>query len=225
MKINKLRKKYFGEIVVDYETKRSNESRWEKEQIVVLNFLKNIRKEEFKVLDVPVGTGRFFKFYKKFNFNVTGVDISENMLREATKKSRHNHLGASLIKGDIFNLTKQNNKFDLVVCIRFLNWISFNQLIKVLGMISNTSKKYIILGIRVYPGMLNNFSLLSLFRRIKKRIGVCLKLKENLKIHNKNKTLNLFRKNKLRIHNKKVIDKLNDGSVYYIFLLEKNAKK
>jgi SAM-dependent methyltransferase len=89
MKTNKPKKSYIGTRARLYEKKRKNKRTWKKEQIIIFKFLEKISRihnKNLTVLDIPVGTGRFFKFYKKLDFLVTGIDISEDMLEQAEKK-------------------------------------------------------------------------------------------------------------------------------------------
>ena len=41
--------------------------------------------KNLKIIDIPVGTGRFFSFYEANNYDVTAVDISNDMLKMAKK--------------------------------------------------------------------------------------------------------------------------------------------
>jgi len=64
-----------------------------------------------KLADIACGTGSHAKFLKK-NFNVTGVDINEDMLKIARKKVPE----ADFILGNMKDLELEN-KFDVVICI------------------------------------------------------------------------------------------------------------
>ena len=38
------------------------------------------------IIDIPIGTGRFLEFYKKYTFDIYGVDISADMLKKTKEK-------------------------------------------------------------------------------------------------------------------------------------------
>ena len=78
-----------------------------------------------KVLDLPVGTGRFFATYATNGASVLGVDISKNMLAEAAKQIPP---GANirLERADVLDLKRPSqlgSGYDLIVCMRFIYWL------------------------------------------------------------------------------------------------------
>jgi ubiquinone/menaquinone biosynthesis C-methylase UbiE len=86
----------------------------------VQNFLKSIPKGS-KIIDIPVGTGRFFPSYEEHQFEVTGLDISQEMLDVASQKVRSERI--HLKKGYSHELPFENNSFDFAICWRFLHLI------------------------------------------------------------------------------------------------------
>jgi ubiquinone/menaquinone biosynthesis C-methylase UbiE len=64
-----------------------------------------------ELLDVACGTGSHALILKK-SFNITGVDINENMLKIARKKVS----GVDFIHGDMKKL-EIGSKFDVIICI------------------------------------------------------------------------------------------------------------
>jgi ubiquinone/menaquinone biosynthesis C-methylase UbiE len=64
-----------------------------------------------ELLDIACGTGSHALILKN-NFNITGVDINENMLRIAREKVSK----ANFILGDMKKL-KIDSKFDVIICI------------------------------------------------------------------------------------------------------------
>ena len=76
-----------------------------------------------RVLDVPVGTGRFLPIYESAGMDAVGVDVSEDMLAEARGKGT----GAELQAGDIYALDFPNEHFDAVVCFRIFNWMDLEE--------------------------------------------------------------------------------------------------
>ncbi|MDQ0254327.1 ubiquinone/menaquinone biosynthesis C-methylase UbiE [Evansella vedderi] len=70
-----------------------------------LNFTRKFVSTGAKVLDLACGTGTLaIKFYEA-GFNVTGVDISQDMLAVAEKKIREKQIPVRLFNGDMRNLS------------------------------------------------------------------------------------------------------------------------
>ncbi len=72
--------------------------------------------EEAKVLDVATGTGKQAFAFARRGYDVTGVDLSEAMLKVATRKNRYGNL--KLEVADATNLPFENHSFD-VACVSF----------------------------------------------------------------------------------------------------------
>ena len=68
-----------------------------------------------KVLDVPCGIGRVSYFLSKLGYEITGVDISEKMV----KKSKENVPNGVFIKGDMRKLTQvlRGETYDIIINI------------------------------------------------------------------------------------------------------------
>jgi len=226
---------YFGEKAKNYDEKRIFQKKWKDEQSIVYKYLKQIssHNKSLKVLDIPVGTGRFFDFYKEFNFSVVGMDISDDMLEEAEKKAKIINLKAKLMKGNITNISMPDKSFDVVICIRIFNLMNFNNFLKSISEVVRTSRKYIIFGVIVYTPIREIFLKTSLyrffytmFRRMQTNLSMSLKKIKGVYHfrHKKKRVLKEFKKNNLDIIEQKIINKGEDGSIYYIFLLEKLRK-
>ena len=85
---------------------------WRNKFINSLNFVGND-----KVLDVATGTGDVaFAIKKNYNSDITGLDLSVNMLEKARQKSKkYNISDIDFIEGDAENLPFDDNTFDKVV--------------------------------------------------------------------------------------------------------------
>ena len=85
---------------------------WRKKFIKSLNF-----KNGEKVLDVATGTGDIaFEIRKKYNADITGIDLSENMLKIAKEKSIKFKIDdIEFIEGDAESLPFNDNTFDKLV--------------------------------------------------------------------------------------------------------------
>ena len=173
---------YTGNKANNYDKKRENTNKWKKENHAVAELIGTL--EEIKtVLDVPVGTGRFIPGYKALGWEVTGVDLSADMLRIA-KDRGCDHCAI----GDIRNLKVEEENvpevFDLSVCIRLTNWLSPEDLKKAVQSLANVSR-YQIIGIRTQPkyqpkGRLHKHSL-SYFLSCLESAGLVIKERRAIK--------------------------------------------
>jgi len=126
---------YTGARAQAYEAKRISQSDWIAENDIVQEFLKD---KSGVLLDCPVGTGRFFPLYTRFQ--AVGLDISPDMLKEAEKKGKW----GELLTGDVKNLPFGDKYFDVAVCIRLLNWFSREDMIAAVKELNRVSKCLIV---------------------------------------------------------------------------------
>ena len=71
---------------------------------------------EKKILDVGCGTGRHSIELAKRGYNVTGIDLSESMLKHAREKAAGQNLRINFLKLDARNLSSKG-EFDLVIML------------------------------------------------------------------------------------------------------------
>lgn len=110
------------EIAINYVADRINHPLWNKEHNALDLLLSKIH-DCVTVLDVPFGTGRFVPIYQMNNMEISGVDISPDMLAEA-KKILGNEFDTINVKvASADSLPFEDNSFDLLVCVRFLESI------------------------------------------------------------------------------------------------------
>jgi ubiquinone/menaquinone biosynthesis C-methylase UbiE len=103
----------------EYERVRATEPLWAEENAAIARVIGQRR--PLRVLDVPVGTGRFLSLYPRQS-EVFGVDVSLFMLAEARQRAAsvegsHVHL----LSGDAARLCFADRAFDLTVCCRLLH--------------------------------------------------------------------------------------------------------
>jgi len=72
--------------------------------------------KSLKILDVGCGTGRHAIELTKRGYNITGVDLSESMLKKAKEKAENLGLKINFIQGDAREL-KFNKEFDFVMML------------------------------------------------------------------------------------------------------------
>jgi ubiquinone/menaquinone biosynthesis C-methylase UbiE len=140
-------RKYRGKMASGYEAKRKKQQRWALENETVARMLKENLKRHDSVMDVPVGTGRFFDVYKQMSLKVCGIDSSEEMLRLARKKSYR----AELEVGDARCLEYHDRSYTAVVCVRFLDLIDEKAMRQVVEQITRVADRMIVCTIRLGP--------------------------------------------------------------------------
>jgi len=138
-------RKYRGAMARNYESKRMTQERWDRENEITETILMQNRNDIIRLIDVPVGTGRFLAMYKALGISVIGVDISEEMLQQARTKGHPVHLEI----GDATKLRFGDQEFDAAVCVRFLDLIEEEAMQQVMHELFRVTKKHIILTIRL----------------------------------------------------------------------------
>ena len=228
---------YTGTRADDYDEIRKKKKEWKVSEDIVFNLLKDItaNQNELTVLDIPVGTGRFFNIYKKFSLKVIGIDISNDMLKMAQKKSSD----VDLRKGDILNLPL-DIKPNIVICVGFLHLITKEDIKKVIQSIMKTETEYVIISALIETSkkeitekaVIKTTSSINRIRKLTKDAYQCLlregvkntllKIKqfERMSHPNEDLIINEFNKNKFVVKNKIDFGKTL-GSTDYIFLSSK----
>jgi SAM-dependent methyltransferase len=103
-----------------------------------------------RVLDCPVGTGRWFDVYQEHGAAVTGIDLSNDMLAEAAKKAAPET--KIVLKQDDLLAPKGSElkvAYDLIVCTRFVHWLRLADVARLIARFSATESRFLILGARV----------------------------------------------------------------------------
>lgn len=223
MKYEKLSQHYEGTVAEIYDQHRQSSKKWQKEQRIIEELFRDFP-DNLSVIDIPVGTGRFFDIYKQKDYKVTGVDISEDMLDKAKQHPCFTESKMRLSEGDIFNLEYPDNTFEISVCIRFLNLVDENSVAKSIKELARVSNHCLVVGIRhvltlgelrVYTGR----GLKTFLRQIRSRIK---KRREGKVIfHNEKRIRSVFNQNELMVRRKECIENRKDGTDYYIYVLEK----
>jgi ubiquinone/menaquinone biosynthesis C-methylase UbiE len=143
--LEKVSRQYRGKMASGYDEKRLKQKRWHEENRIVEEMLKGLVKPR-RLLDCPVGTGRFLGLYKKLHIHGVGIDSSEEMLAVArTKKPRD----FPLIRGSADKLDNKTNDFDTCVCVRFFNLIEPDALKKCFAELSRVTSEHMICTVRL----------------------------------------------------------------------------
>jgi ubiquinone/menaquinone biosynthesis C-methylase UbiE len=140
--------RYRGRKAETYELVRSGQQRWKMENEAVARYMEGAKGT---VLDVPVGTGRFIPLWRKLGLDFRGVDSSEQMLELARKKmgSKQRGYHSPLKVGDAADLEYEDRTFDSVACIRFLDLIPEEGMLKVLRELCRVARDRVVLTIRL----------------------------------------------------------------------------
>lgn len=142
---------YAGSTVADYDRKRRTRGSWRAEQAALDDFLRKIALPTGSpVLDVPVGTGRFLDSYARCGFQVTGIDISPDMV--AMSKRRAAALGlhsAAFMIGDATRLQLADQSVDLAVSVRFLNHLELDTVRSVIAELARVARHFLIVHARI----------------------------------------------------------------------------
>jgi len=72
--------------------------------------------KSLKILDIGCGTGRHSIELKKRGYSVTGIDLSDSMLKRAKEKAEEQNLKIDFLKRDARNLDIKN-EFDLAIML------------------------------------------------------------------------------------------------------------
>ncbi|KAA6451384.1 class I SAM-dependent DNA methyltransferase [Bacillus swezeyi] len=82
------------------------------------------QKETVRILDLACGTGEISVRLAEKGYDVTGVDISEDMLAQAQQKAADRKLQIHFFQQDMRDLTGHGQKFDaVVICCDSLNYL------------------------------------------------------------------------------------------------------
>ena len=146
-------KQYFGVNAANYLAKREHTEGWKQQHKTVVELLDQLPRD-IKVLDVPVGTGRFLGEYVNRGYKVFGIDISEDMIKQADVNGRGLE-NVHLQIGDARKLPYKEKFFDLSVSYKFLGYIPpLKDAIIILKEIHRVTKTWAILDLQARSNQL-----------------------------------------------------------------------
>lgn len=149
-KQEKFARRYVGSGAARYETARVG-AKWTAEEATFDAMYSRVRPRS--VLDCPVGTGRFIDRYVRDNIEAVGLDLSDDMLAQATIKVPPGSR-VRLVKADIFaeaDAAKIGKDYDLIVCVRFIYALAKKQLRVLFHTFNDTGARHLLIGVRVWP--------------------------------------------------------------------------
>ncbi len=144
--------KYQGDTAKGYVAKRESQPKWIAENEIVERMLHAVPNGS-RVLDCPIGTGRFIPLYECRCFHVLGIDINQDMLDEANKQITVTEgewePNIALRIGDIRDLDLPDSVCDVAVCIRMLRWLDVDDVKLALRELQRVSRKWVIFNARI----------------------------------------------------------------------------
>lgn len=96
----------------------------QKDKAMFKFILKFLDKKD-RILDLACGYGRLTIPLAKRNYDIEGIDISENLIKDAKKEAKKQKLKINFKAGDMRKLPYKNESFNKIFCM----WSSFNHLL------------------------------------------------------------------------------------------------
>lgn len=225
MDFHALSNRYLGTAARQYNAERESGPKWLAEQRVIQRLLERVA-APLRVVDVPVGTGRMFSFYKDRGFKATGIDVSPDMLEEARGRADELGLEVELRQGDIRSLPAESGSFGLAVCIRFLNWVDLDGVRSSLAELSRVSSDKLLVGIRhMTPAAEFRPVPRDAVRILRRLLGhaKARARKSGLVYHDKRQLYAIFDELSLEIVEAWRVETRSDGTDYNIYLMRKRG--
>ena len=220
-----LSKRYVGGTAAQYEHIRASGKKWAAENRAVEQLLTCVP-EGSRILDVPVGTGRFIPYYKDRHFETYGIDASADMIAQARARASDVGLEVLLDEGDIRALPFADGFFDLAVCIRFLNLIDSQFVDAALRELVRVSRDKVLIGIR-YLAPISDLRAqwVDLVGMLARRTGFTQYLAHRWKVvlHDKAFVTGLLDDVGVHVVHTNHLQRRWDGTDYLILLVEKQA--
>ena len=219
-----LKNQYEGGRAINYDNAREQSSRHKAEEAIIGDYIMQVQPKQ--ILDCPCGTMRWIDIYAASGASVLGVDLSEDMIAQAKMKVIEKELNEkiSFLQGNIINnaTVLENDKlFDMVLCVRFLNWIPTENALEVITSLSKYSNSFFLVGCTVLP---QKWSLLD---KIKAKYILYKDNKNRIKnnsakryVHNEKKFEQFLKTIDYNVVEKKITMKNKDAE-NYLYLLSK----
>ncbi len=90
-----------------------------------LKFLKLHLKKNQKILDLACGYGRLAIPLAKAGYDIDGIDLAPNFIRDAKAQAKEKRLKINFKVGNMLRLPYKDKSFDAIICM----WSSFNHLL------------------------------------------------------------------------------------------------
>lgn len=138
-------RKYHGTVATGYDAKRDNSPKWQAEQTIIEAMIDAF---DGTVLDIPVGTGRFIPAYERNGLKWLGVDLSSDMLNEASAKATQR---PTFMQGDVtkLNTIVGPKSIDYAIMCRLTRWLTPEQRVVAMEQLQTATRKAIIFTARI----------------------------------------------------------------------------
>lgn len=114
-----------------------------KEKKILINKIKKNTPKNGKILEAGCGTGVLSIYLSNLGYNVTALDVNEEILQLAKKISENSMKRPKFKQGDILDLRALNEKFDISFSSGVLEHFSDSEIIKILKLQIKKCKKVI----------------------------------------------------------------------------------
>jgi SAM-dependent methyltransferase len=149
--------RYISEGAKNYDALREGSKRFRNEEAAFAAFFERVKPRS--VVDCPFGTGRWLPFYRKISGPIIGIDLSEDMLREARLKIEDSpSSNVTLTCASVFDYGFNGlsaNPPDILVCTRFVNWVTAPMMKFAISNLSASGARSAIIGASVRPAGLS----------------------------------------------------------------------
>ena len=218
-----IKKHYYGSNVSNYEEKRNKQEAWHIENELISKLIIEVVNEGETVLDLPVGTGRWFDLYKDKKLKPICIDISQDMIDYAREKAKVIGIDSKFIVKDVF-LDSKLPVADCLVAIRFFNLINLQNLTHILKACDKAGVNKYIFTIRFIKKNANIIKKLQskkhwLIRNLKDARKK--KRKGHYFIHHEEHLINLYNELQLKVKKTLPIEE-SRGEILQVFYLCKN---
>jgi ubiquinone/menaquinone biosynthesis C-methylase UbiE len=222
VEFDRLSSKYFGATAKQYESRRLDR-KWIAEQQTVEELVRDVP-DGSKVLDAPVGTGRLIPLLGSRSLVYCGLDVSVDMLAEARERAEECDAHVELRRGDLRSIPFPGGSFDLVICLRFLNWVDSEGVRDVVRELSRVSRRKLLVGVR-YLTPTNQLRTHGgdVLRRFASSVGLpSLRTRRwGIILHKKGELETIFAGAGLNIVEERLIERRWDCTDYVFYSLEK----
>lgn len=142
-------RKYTGSVATGYDAKRVESPKWAAEQAILEGIIDALPNGSM-ILDVPVGTGRLIPAYERNEHKWFGMDLSTDMLAEASSKVTKDGL-VSLLQGDVTQLDQIFGaaSVDCAFMIRLTRWLTPIQRMVALKQLQRAARHTVVFTARI----------------------------------------------------------------------------
>lgn len=142
-----VRDRYRGKLARAYDDRRAGTAEWHREHGAVLTLLSDLQRGS-RVLDIPVGTGRYAPIYHYLGLRATGMDTSPDMLAAAQRAAEAADVSMLLRLGDALAIDAPDRAFDAVVCTRLVNWFTADEMMRATRELIRVASVRVVMSIR-----------------------------------------------------------------------------